>query len=102
MRSLYQEYIKAPKNFNVSRQGKVKHLMFKQPQSGFAGVLIRENPFWFSGFVLEFPDSGRTTVISEFDPPIPLQSLPEKIKQLPKGVRFTPSPATLKSRMTYL
>ncbi len=102
MRSLYQDYIKAPQNFNVSKQGGVKHLMFKQPQSIFTGILIRENPFWFSGFVTKFTDSEGTTGISEFDPPIPLQSLPEKIKQLPKGVRFTPSPETLESRMVYL
>ncbi|MCY7321259.1 MAG: hypothetical protein LH660_05520 [Phormidesmis sp. CAN_BIN36] len=102
MRSAYQEYIEAPQNFSVSKRGEVNHLMLKQPQSGFAGVLIRENPFWLSGLVMKSTESEKTTGISEFDPPIPLQSLPEKIKQLPKGVRFTPSPATLERRMVYL
>ena len=75
--------------------------MSTKSPSSFVGVLIRENPFWFRGFVLEFTEPERTTVISEFDPPIPLQSLPEKIKRLPKGVRFTPSPETLESCMVY-
>lgn len=101
MRSLYQDYIKAPQNFNVSRQGGVKRLMLKQPQSGF-GVLIRENPFWLSGLVVEsLRDPKREIEVWEFDPPISLQSLPEKIKQLPRGVHFTPTPATLESRMVY-
>lgn len=77
--------------------------MSKQPQSGFVGVLIRENPFWFSGFAVEsLRDPEKEIEAWEIDPPIPLQSLPEKVKQLPKGVRFTPSAATLESRMIYL
>ena len=100
MKSLYYDYLKAPEDFTVSEQEGVKHLRLKQPKSDFAEVLIRENPFWLSGFVIEDPKG--TASVLEFDPPIPLTTLPEKIKQLPKGVHFTPSPATLESRMPYL
>ncbi len=104
MEAIYREYLKAPQNFNVSEQGGVKRLMFRQVQSGgFAGILLRENPFWLSGIIGQdsaSPNAKQT--VWEIDPPIPLQQLPAHLKQLPRGVHFAPSPATLENRMVYL
>jgi hypothetical protein len=79
MRSLYYDYLlKDLKSVNISEQEGIKHLMFKQPQSSFAGILIRENPFWLSGVVIEDPKGTAGSWGWEIDPPIPLTTLPEK------------------------
>jgi hypothetical protein len=105
MGSLYRDYYQQkPQDFIKTKQGENQRLMFKQPKSGFAGVVVRENPFWLTGILFETQDSKQPKVLwgLEVDPPVPLQVLPETIKQLPKGVNFTPSGATLKNWAVYL
>jgi hypothetical protein len=102
MRSLYQSYHKTPQEFVSSERDGIKRLMLQTPKSGFAGVLVREKPFWFTGFAaaVEKPTSG--TAIFKVDPPVPLEAIPEAVRQLPKDVQFSPSQQTLQNWMVYL
>ncbi len=102
-RALYDEHLKAPQNSIISEKGGVKRFMFKKPISGsFAGVLVREKPFWITGFAIATEKSTGGTAIFEVDPPIPLETIPEAVRQLPKDVQFSPSPQTLQNWMVYL
>jgi hypothetical protein len=104
MRSIYVNYLDEPQKFTVKSGPKgEKAILFKQIKDGFKGIRIQEKPFWLKGVLLEIAKAQEVQIGSlEIDTPIGLEAIPPELLTLPKGVKFKPSEATLRDRMTYL
>jgi hypothetical protein len=103
MRSIYVQYLDHPKDFTAKTVANEKVIAFKKPGSGFQDIHVQNTPFWLKSFTLDLSKDGVKAVGRlEVDAPIALETLPEELLTLPKGVAFKPSKENLKSRMSYM
>ena len=106
VRYLYLAYRSSPEAFTVTTVEDETFVQETGVIEGLAGIRFKTDPLWLSAGV--FGDasdenaSEAARLIVEIDPPIPLETIPSEIQNLPEGIAFEPSENTVDSFLPQL
>lgn len=98
----YRDFLRRPKTFlppNYDKQKDWTELKYKEPYHGIEALFVRKDPFWLHGIEIK---NANLSVRLTFELPHSVDSIPAKVFDRLKNIKFDQSNLTLHRHMRYL
>jgi hypothetical protein len=102
MTSMFYNYLLAPETYHAPVKQKDGCIKLRAKElSHFSALYLFEKPLWFCGFEMKPSGSeGQEAIL--YSQPTPIPEVPQRVIELPDGMRFEKSSESIRRHMVYL